>query len=929
MLLFIALIPLLGALLPLWAGGRRGRDVSVWTTAAVTAASLALLLWLSPVVFDGVVLQANWPWLPQLGLNFTFRLDGLALLFGLLITGIGLLVILYARYYLAERDDLGRFYALLLLFMGAMLGMVLADNLLLLLLFWELTSLSSFLLIGYWHSRADARQGARMALTVTAAGGLALLAGFLLLGHIAGSFELSTVLAAGETVKNHPGYPVMLMLILLGAFTKSAQFPFHFWLPHAMAAPTPVSAYLHSATMVKAGVFLLARLFPVLADTDLWFYLVGGTGLITLLFAAYAALFQHDLKGLLAYSTISHLGLITLLLGLSTPLAVVAGVFHIINHAVFKASLFMAAGIIDHETGCRDMRKLNGLFKYIPWTATLAMTAAAAMAGVPLLNGFLSKEMFFAQTVYQAAAGGEVHWLLPLLATVAGIFSVAYSARCIHDVLFNGEPINGPRLPHEPPPYLRAPVEVLVAICLLVGIAPAYTVGPLLAIAATSVVGGPLPPYSLAIWHGFNLPLLMSSLALIGGALMYWQRRRLFRLGDRYPPPDGKALFERGLNLGIAATRRLTEGLENGSLQRYLALLIGVALVAGVAGAWQGGELTGDQPLPPVDLLSLLAALLLVLTTGLTMLWHRQRLTAIILLGGVGLIVVLAFIRFSSPDLALTQLTVEVVTTVLLLLALRYLPSDALPESMPSRRLRDAGLAILAGIGVAALTWGGLTRPLQPELAEYFLATSLPGGGGANVVNVILVDFRGFDTLGEATVLVIAALGITALLTGGFPLPIRSSPRVVSIEERWPLLLRMGARPLLALTLLLAAYIFLRGHHLPGGGFIAGLMTALALATQYLAGDFRWTTAQLNLDYQRLMGGGLALIGFTGLVSALFGYPFLTSAFTHAHLPIFGDFEIASAMAFDLGVYLVVVGAVMRILLELGQANAEENGWKP
>ena len=360
-----------------------------------------------------------------------------------------------------------------------------------------------------------------------------------------------------------------------------------------------------------------------------------------------------------------------------------------------------------------------------------------------------------------------------------------------------------------------------------------------------------------------------------------------------------------------------------------MALLIGVALVAGVAGAWQGGELTGDQPLPPVDLLSLLAALLLVLTTGLTMLWHRQRLTAIILLGGVGLIVVLAFIRFSSPDLALTQLTVEVVTTVLLLLALRYLPSDALPESMPSRRLRDAGLAILAGIGVAALTWGGLTRPLQPELAEYFLATSLPGGGGANVVNVILVDFRGFDTLGEATVLVIAALGITALLTGGFPLPIRSSPRVVSIEERWPLLLRMGARPLLALTLLLAAYIFLRGHHLPGGGFIAGLMTALALATQYLAGDFRWTTAQLNLDYQRLMGGGLALIGFTGLVSALFGYPFLTSAFTHAHLPIFGDFEIASAMAFDLGVYLVVVGAVMRILLELGQANAEENGWKP
>lgn len=929
MIPLICLIPLLGALLPLWVG-QYGRDAGAWATAAVTAASLVLLLLLSPPVFDGAVLQVGWQWLPQLGLNLTFRLDGLALLFGLLITGIGLLVILYARYYLSEHDDLGRFYALLLLFMGAMLGVVLADNLLLLLIFWELTSLSSFLLIGYWHYRADARQGARMALTVTASGGLALLAGFLLLGHIGGSFELSVLLAGSENVKNHLGYPAMLVLILLGAFTKSAQFPFHFWLPHAMAAPTPVSAYLHSATMVKAGVFLLARLFPVLADTDLWFYLVGGTGLLTLLFAAYAALFQHDLKGLLAYSTISHLGLITLLLGLSTPLTAVAGVFHIINHAVFKASLFMAAGIIDHETGCRDMRQLNGLFKYIPWTATLAMIAAAAMAGVPLLNGFLSKEMFFAQTVHQAATGSEIQWLLPLLATVAGIFSVAYSARFIHDVFFNGEPINLPRLPHEPPPYLRAPVEILVAICLLVGIAPAYTVAPLLAVAASSVVGGPLPPYSLAIWHGFNLPLLMSVMALTGGAAMYWQRRRLFALRDRYPLPKGKMLFERGLNAGTAATRWLANVLEHGSLQRYLSLLIGTALVAaGIAGIGQGGSLTGVFPRLPAVPLSLLAALLLVVATLLTVRWQRQRLIAVIMLGGVGLIVVLAFVWFSAPDLALTQLTVEVVTTVLLLLALRDLPSDAPVESTHCRRFRDAGLAILAGIGVAALTWGVLNRPPQSQLADYLLATSLPGGGGANVVNVILVDFRGFDTFGEVTVLVIAALGITALLTGRLPTATTQPLPIAGMDERWPLLLRMGVPPLLALILLLAAYIFFRGHHWPGGGFIAGLVTALALAVQYLAGDFRWTTVQLHLDYQRLMGGGLALIGLTGLVSSLLGYPFLTSAFVHVHLPILGDLEIASAMAFDLGVYLVVVGAVMRMLLELGQPEAPEGGWKP
>ncbi len=926
MIPMIPLIPLLGALSPLLAG-RCGRNACAWATAAVATASLILLLWLSPPIFGGVVLQAGWRWLPELGLNFTFRLDGLALLFGLLITGIGLLVILYARYYLSERDDLGRFYALLLLFMGAMLGVVLADNLFLLLTFWEWTSLSSLLLIGYWRSRADARQGARMALTVTAVGGLALLAGFLLLGHIAGSFELSAVLAAGETVKNHPWYPLTLILILLGAFTKSAQFPFHFWLPHAMAAPTPVSAYLHSATMVKAGVFLLARLFPVLADTDLWFYLVGVTGLFTLLFAAYAALFQHDLKGLLAYSTISHLGLITLLLGLGTPLTAVAGVFHIINHAVFKASLFMAAGIIDHETGCRDMRQLNGLFKYMPWTATLAMTAAAAMAGVPLLNGFLSKEMFFAQTVHLTTMG-DISWLWPILATVAGIFSVAYSARFIHDVFFNGDPINLPRLPHEPPPYLRAPVEILVAICLLVGIAPVYTVAPLLAAAATSVVGEPLPSYSLALWHGFNLPLLMSGLALSGGAAMYWQRRWLFLLGDRYPPLDGKFLFEYNLNLGIGVARRLATILENGSLQHYLSLLMVTAVVVGIAGMWQGDLLTDHQPFQSVDPLSLLAVLLLVLTAWLTVFWQRQRLVAVTMLGGVGLMVALMFVRFSAPDLALTQLAVEVVTTVLLLLALRYLPPEASLESTLRRRFRDASLAILAGIGVAALTWGILIRPSQPELAEYFLATSLLGGGGANVVNVILVDFRGFDTLGEATVLGIAALGIVALLSSGLPSPTTLSPLTACPEMRWPLLLRIGARPLLGLTLLLAAYLFLRGHNLPGGGFIAGLVTALALATQYLAGDYHWTTARLALNHQRLIASGLALIAATGLISGLFGYPFLTSTFAHVSLPILGDFEIASAMAFDLGVYLIVVGTVMAMLLALGRPEAAEIEWK-
>ena len=465
----LVLIPFLGSILAAWAG-HHGRMRSAYVTTAVTFSAVVLLLTQIGDVMQGGTLIWRYEWLEAAGLSLIFRLDGLGLLFALMILAIGLLVILYARYYLSEKDPMGRFYAYLLLFQGSMLGVVLSEHLIQLLIFWELTSISSFLLISYWRHREDARQGARMALAITGGGGLAMFAGFLLLGEIVGSYELSVILASADVIHAHPWYVPTLVLILLGVFTKSAQFPFHFWLPHAMAAPTPVSAYLHSATMVKAGVFLLARLFPALSYTPEWSLLVGGAGLLTLLLGAYTALFKHDLKGLLAYSTISHLGLITLLFGIGTPLAAVAAVFHIMNHATFKASLFMAAGIIDHEAGTRDMRKLNGLWKYMPYTAVLAMVAAAAMAGVPLLNGFLSKEMFFAKTVDLAT--GSIPWL-PILATIAGALAVAYSLRFIHDVFFNGEPIDLPRTPHEPPRWMKVPVEILVVLCLLVGIFPA------------------------------------------------------------------------------------------------------------------------------------------------------------------------------------------------------------------------------------------------------------------------------------------------------------------------------------------------------------------------------------------------------------------------------------------------------------------------
>ncbi len=872
-LALIIALPFMGALLPLLAE-RGGRTLCAASAGVAPLIGLILLLGQRGTVFAGQTLTASYSWLPEIGINLSLRLDGLGFLFALLILGIGLLVILYARYYLSEQEPMGRFFAFLLLFMGSMLGVVLAENLLLMMLFWELTSLSSFLLIGFWGSRSDARKGARMALTVTGGGGLALLAGVLLLGHIAGSFELTEVLAAGELIRAHALYPLVLILILLGVFTKSAQFPFHFWLPHAMAAPTPVSAYLHSATMVKAGVFLLARLYPALAGTEWFFYLVSLSGLVTLLLGAGMALFQHDLKGLLAYSTISHLGLITLLFGLDSPLSNVAAVFHIINHATFKASLFMAAGIIDHETGSRDMRLINGMWKYLPHTAVLAIVASLAMAGVPLLNGFLSKEMFFGETLSQNLLG-SFNWLVPAVATLAGVFSVAYSLRFIHDVFFN----------------------------------------------ASASLGGQLPEYSLAIWHGFNLPLLMSVVALVGGVLVYALRKPLFNWYAGLPEVDAKLVFEQQVQRVVALAARLTAWLENGSLQRYLAWLLGAALVVVAVELAPLARLTGSRGLTPLDGITALGMLVLAFSGLATALFHRMRLVALLILSVAGLLVALAFARFSAPDLALTQLSVEVVTMVLLMLALYFLPSRTPAESSSLRGLRDVALAGGVGMLVALLAYAVLTRPYE-SIAGFFVENSVSGGGGYNVVNVILVDFRGFDTLGEISVLAIAGVGIYAMLAG-FAL---HKPTCDPQGRNWahakhPLILETLSRVLLPLALLISVFIFLRGHNLPGGGFIAGLVTAIALVLQYIASGSQWVEQRLPLNYAAMAGAGVLIAGLTGLGSWLFGYPFLTSAFGHFELPLIGEIELATAMLFDLGVYLTVVGAALLILSYLGKLS--------
>ncbi|KTC51495.1 cation:proton antiporter [Pseudomonas fluorescens ABAC62] len=920
-LIVLLLLPFVGsclaALLP--HNARNTESLLAGLVALVGTIQVALLY---PQIAYGGVIREEFMWLPSLGLNFVLRMDGFAWLFSMLVLGIGTLVSLYARYYMSPDDPVPRFFAFFLAFMGAMLGLVISGNLIQIVFFWELTSLFSFLLIGYWHHRADARRGAYMALMVTGAGGLCLLAGMMMLGHIVGSYDLDQVLAASAQIRSHALYPVMLALVLIGALSKSAQFPFHFWLPHAMAAPTPVSAYLHSATMVKAGVFLLARLWPSLSGSEEWFWIVGGAGALTLLLGAYCAMFQNDLKGLLAYSTISHLGLITLLLGLNSPLS-------------------------------RDIRKLSGLFKLIPFTATLAMVASASMAGVPLLNGFLSKEMFFAETVFISATQW-VEFALPLIATIAGTFSVAYALRFTVDVFFGPPAEHLPHTPHEPPRWMRAPVELLVFICLLVGIFPAQVVGSILAAAALPVVGGVLPQYSLAIWHGWNAPMIMSLVAMSGGVVLYLLLRKQLKLGRiKYPPLisyfNGKRGFERCLVVMMRGVRKIEKRISTKRLQTQLFLLVLVAVIGGMIPVLNSGLSWGDRPKIPGSIV-FVTLWLLAIACALGAAWQAKyhRLAALTMVSVCGLMTCITFVWFSAPDLALTQLVVEVVTTVLILLGLRWLPRriedvSPLPSTLRKariRRLRDLLLSTVVGGGMALLSYAMLTRQTPNDISSFYLSRALPEGGGSNVVNVMLVDFRGFDTLGEITVLGAVALTVYALLRRFRPskesmqLPAQQrqlAPDVATdlVNPRQASDTALGfmmvpavlVRLLLPIALVVSFYLFMRGHNQPGGGFVAGLVMSVAFLLQYMVAGTQWVEAQMSLRPMRWMGFGLLSATLTGLGALFVGYPFLTTHTWHFSLPLLGDIHVASALFFDVGVYAMVVGSTLLMLTALGHQS--------
>lgn len=919
-LALIILLPFLGAMLPYAVPAQKQLNIT-FLVVAVTSISLILLISQAPAVIANVPVRLAIEWLPILGLNLSFRLDGLSLLFASLILGIGLLIVIYAHYYLTNQDNRPKFFACLLLFMGSMLGIVTSDNLILMWFFWELTSISSFLLIGYWSHESQARRGARMSIAITGGGGLALLAGILLVGNIAGSYQLDAIFAAADAIRAHALYLPALLLILLGAFTKSAQFPFQFWLPHAMSAPTPVSAYLHSATMVKAGIFLMARLFPVLGGTPEWFIIVTLTGLTTMLFGAYFALFKTDLKGLLAFSTVSHLGLITMLLGLGSAGALLAALFHILNHATFKAALFMIAGIIDHEAGSRDLRKLSGLRKFMPYTMVLAAITAAAMAGVPFLNGFLSKEMFFVESYQQHLFGG-LSWLIPVLATVGAMLSVAYSIRFVHGVFFDKVADKLPKQPHEPPLMMRVPVIILAIMCIGVGIAPMLFVAELLQ-AAIAVVN-PYPYIvEVQLWHGLNLALLMSALAFLGGLGIYFNREELLSFNRQFEHHNAKDIFAKTVKNATNFCHSLINRLETGSLQRYVAALLILTIIFVLPEIYQITQLTGSRAQQPINSVAIVGAIMIMFAALGTAAFHHHRLQALMMLSVVGLMVSLTFIHFSAPDLALTQLVVEVVSIILMILALFFMPQRVPNASSSGRVARDILIAGFIGGIVGAINFAILTRPFA-SISDFFIEQAVPGGGGSNVVNVILVDFRGFDTLGEITVLAIAAAGIHKLLNNLRPfMPSSDADGRPWHSIKHPLLAKIIAQMILPLALMVSIYILLRGHNLPGGGFIAGLITASAMILQYMTSGVDWVKERFDYNYQSVVAVGVMIALFTGLGSWFFGHAFLTSWFTHLDWPVVGEFEFATAMLFDIGVYLTVVGATLMILANFGQMTTK------
>ncbi|WP_366203982.1 Na+/H+ antiporter subunit A [Bacillus safensis] len=739
------------------------------------------------ITSNGRTLFSQAEWIPSLGMNFTVYVDGLSLLFALLITGIGALVVLYSIFYLSkEKEQLGSFYTYLLMFMTAMLGVVLSDNMVVLYLFWELTSISSFLLIGYWYKRERSRYGATKSLLITVFGGLAMLGGFILIYLITDSFSIREAVNQLQLIMASPYFIPAMILILLGAFTKSAQFPFYIWLPDAMEAPTPVSSYLHSATMVKAGIYLVARFSPIFAISEVWFWTISIVGLVTLFWGSFHAVRQNDLKAILAYSTVSQLGMIMLMLGVGSAAihennpaffgaAILAAIFHLINHATFKGSLFMAAGIIDHETGTRDIRKLGGLMTIMPITFTITLIGTFSMAGLPPFNGFLSKELFFTSMIRisDISFTDVSTWgaIIPALAWLASVFTFIYSMMLLFKT-FRGR-LNIDQLekkPHEAPIGMLIPPIILAALVVTFFFFPnilAYSViePAIAAIIPEAIETGSRFSVKIEAWHGFQPELYMTIGVVVLGTIGYLTLSKWRPMYNIFKEKwSFNALYDRSL-IGLEkGSYRLTNSYMTGFLRDYLVYVFGfmIIVIGGVMFYQQAFSFQTDQA-ASIGTYEVILSLVMVAATIATV-FASSRLTAIIALGVMGYTLSLFFVIFRAPDLALTQLIIETISVALFLLCFYHLPKLSLKQK--TRRFKMTNFIISLGVGVVVtcLAFASTSQQSLDTISNYFIENSYKLAGGDNIVNVILVDFRGFDTLFEITVLAIAALGIYGLL---------------------------------------------------------------------------------------------------------------------------------------------------------------------
>jgi multicomponent Na+:H+ antiporter subunit A len=913
-----------------------GRQAFLALALVPAAAFVWVLSRLGPVL-AGEEVRETVPWVPALQLDVALRLDALALTFAAIVTGVGALVLVYcARYFAPGEEGTGRFAGCLTAFAGSMLGLVLADDLFLLYVFWELTTVFSFLLIGGSGRRLAARRAASQALILTTAGGLAMLVGLILIGQASGSFLLSEVVADPGS---GPAMTAGAALVLVGAVTKSALVPFHFWLPAAMEAPTPVSAYLHAAAMVKAGVYLVARLAPGLADIPGWRPVVLGLGVATMLVGGYRALRQKDLKLLLAFGTVSQLGFLVTLVGGGSRELAAAGLVMTLAHALFKSTLFLTVGVVDHATGTRDLRRLSGLGRRLPLLAVIGTAAAASMAGLPPLLGFVGKEAAFA-ALWDAGLPDRTAAAVVLTGLVAGsVLTAAYTARFVWGAFARKPGTEDTAVEHPPEPLFLAAPAVLALTGLVLGPASPLLEPLVAGYADTLPLLAPEPEH-LGLWHGWQPALVLSALSIAGGAALFAVRGRVTRLQGRVAV--GASADEGYWNVVQAVDRLavlVTGTTQRGSLPAYLGTILVVVLALPgtlllTRAPWPGEWRAWDTPVQAV------VGVVVVTAAALT-LRIRQRLSAVLVVGVTGYGIAVVFALQGAPDLALTQFIVETLTLVVFVLVLRKLPKDITERHRPRERAVRGVIAVAMGAFMAAVGAVALSARTATPVSEAWPGPAYEFGGGKNIVNVALVDIRAWDTLGEISLLVVAATGVASLVflrgrTGGVDRVTRAdlvqgrergrrAPR-----DRWlaatatldparrSVVLEVITRILFHTIVVFSLYLLFSGHNEPGGGFAGGLVAGLALVLRYLAGGRYELGEAAPIAPGLLLGGGLLFAGGTGAAGLLLGAGVLQTAILQVTLPVLGDVKLVTSLFFDCGVYLIVVGLVLDVLRSLG-----------